>query len=292
MAEGPKPVAGPDTEVLTTLSHLPSLAPLFAKAILTRSHASTLPRTGLAVAEQAIDGDRLRRYQQLCGFRVSDVLPPTYLHLMTFPLGIALMAGSSFPFPLLGLVHVRNQIEQRRPVGAGERVTVAAWAENLREHPAGRQVDLISQARVGDELVWHEVSSYLHRERTSDRKAPSQPAIPDRRPVIRWRAAAGIGRHYGRVSGDRNPIHLSDLGAKAFGFPGAIAHGMWLEARTLAAFEGRLPDAGTFDVWFKTPVFLPSTLELQSAPTGPSWDFVVRSARSGKPHLTGTITAG
>lgn len=275
---------------MTTHDTIPSLGPLFAKAVLTRSHAKTLPDTRLSVADQPIDAERLWRYQQLCGFRVSAVLPPTYLHLMTFPLSISLMAGSSFPFPLLGLVHVANRIDQLRPVTSDERVTVSAWAQNLREHPAGRQVDLVSEARVADELVWHEVSTYLHREQSSAKKAPSDRGETLARPVIRWKAPAGVGRDYAAISGDRNPIHLADLTAKAFGFKGAIAHGMWLKARTLAAFEGRLPEAGAFEVAFKTPVFLPSTVELQSQEPGLSWDFEVHNVRNGKPHLTGTIS--
>ena len=71
-----------------------------------------------------------------------------------------------------------------------------------------------------------------------------------------------IGRRYAAVSGDRNPIHLHALTAQAFGFPSAIAHGMWLKARTLASLEGRLPDAYTADVAFKLPVLLPSTVSI------------------------------
>ncbi len=100
-----------------------------------------------------------------------------------------------------------------------------------------------------------------------------------------------IGRRYGAVSGDRNPIHLHALTARAFGFPSAIAHGMWLKARTLAALEGRLPDACTVDVAFKTPVFLPSTVAIAAAPSASGWALDVRNAKSGKPHLTGTVVA-
>lgn len=271
---------------------IPSLGPLFIKAVLTRRQAETLPDTRLSVADQPVDADRLWRYQQLCGFRVGPELPPTYLHLMTFPLSIALMAGSSFPLPLLGLVHVENRIQQGRPVQVEERVDVSAWAENLREHPAGRQVDLVSEARIEGEVVWHEVSTYLHREHATAKKAPSEQGETAMRPVIRWRAPSGVGRAYAAISGDRNPIHLSDLSAKVFGFKAAIAHGMWLKARTLAAFEGRLPAAGTFAVAFKTPIFLPATVELQSDQPQPgrSWNLTVHDVRTGRPHLTGTIS--
>jgi acyl dehydratase len=283
------------------LAAAPSTISLYRKAILKRGGSGELPEDRLQLSDQPIEADRLRRYQQLCGFRVSDLLPPTYLHLLSFPLSMALMTRPDFPFPLLGLIHVGNEISQHRPVRADERVTVRAWAANRRPHPAGQAVDLLSEARIGDELVWREVSSYLHRERSGDRKAgPDDKSGSGRKPtgeqrpgpVIRWQVPADIGRRYAGISGDRNPIHLYDLSAKVFGFRAAIAHGMWLKARTLAAFEGRLPGRLRIEVAFKTPVFLPSTVELQAASAGSGWQFEVRGVRSGKPHLAGTIDTG
>ena len=66
---------------------------------------------------------------------------------------------------------------------------------------------------------------------------------------------------------------------------------MWLKARTLAAFEGRLAEEFRVEVAFKTPVFLPSTVELQATagPAESGWQLEVHGVRSGKPHLAGTI---
>jgi len=305
----------------SALTAAPSTMALYRKAILHRgSGRNELPGDRLQLTDQPIEADRLWRYQQLCGFRVSDVLPPPYLHLLAFPLSMALMTRPDFPFPLLGLIHIGNEISQHRPVRADERVTVQAWAANRRPHPAGQAVDLVSEASIGDELVWREVSSYLHRERSGQGKsvdagrepaanaaspapsaeaalsaeaAPSEEpnAATEAAPVIQWRVPADIGRRYAAVSGDRNPIHLHDLTAKLFGFRAAIAHGMWLQARTLAAFEGRLPDRLRMEVAFKTPVFLPSTVELRVTPAEASRRIEVRSVRSGKPHLAGTIAS-
>jgi acyl dehydratase len=86
-----------------------------------------------------------------------------------------------------------------------------------------------------------------------------------------------------------NPIHLSGLTAKAFGFKRAIAHGMWVEARALAALTGRLPDAMAVDVVFRKPLFLPSTVILATAPVDGGWDLAVRNATTGAEHLVGTV---
>jgi acyl dehydratase len=98
-----------------------------------------------------------------------------------------------------------------------------------------------------------------------------------------------VGRRYAAVSGDVNPIHLNPLAARLFGFRRAIAHGMWLKARCLAAFEGRLPDAVTTEVEFKSPLLLPSTVGFASQPQGAGWRFAVAEVRSGRPHLSGSI---
>lgn len=283
---------------MPTLTSPPSLVALYAKAALTGPlhRGDALPDSRYALTDQAIDPDHLAAYQRVCGFRISDVLPPTYLHVLAFPVTVALMTEQAFPFPLIGLVHVANSISVARPVRAEETVSFDVRAADLRPHAAGRQLDLVVNARIDGETVWTGRSTYLRRggkpaERPSGDGRKTQPAQPTR-PVSLVRVAGDIGRRYGAVSGDRNPIHLHALTAKVFGFPSAIAHGMWLKARTLASLEGRLPSACTVDVAFKTPVLLPSTVAIGAERTDAGWTLDVRSPRTGKPHLSGSVTAG
>ena len=279
---------------MPSLTAPPALLPLYAKAAVTtplHRGGDSLPDSVYTLDEHAVDRAHLAAFQQVCGYRVTDVLPPTYLHVLAFPLSVALMTEPGFPFPLVGMVHVANSITLARAVSADERVSFRVRAADLRPHSAGRQFDLLAEASVDGELVWSGRSTYLRRGK------PSGDAQPERRPEMEPQAGGvsvvrvpgDIGRRYGAVSGDRNPIHLRKLAAKAFGFPSAIAHGMWLKARTLAALEGRLPDAYTVEVAFKTPVLLPSTVAIAAAPSDDGWTLDVRNARSGKPHLTGTV---
>jgi acyl dehydratase len=270
----------------------PSLPPLFAKAVVSgalRRGTRTLQGTHLTLASQAIDAAHLAAYQRLCEYRVGDILPPTYLHVLSFPLSVLRMTEGDFPFPLLGLVHVQNVVNQVRPVRIDETVSLDVWSDNLRPHPAGQQIDLVSEASIDGEVVWSETSTYLRRGTSSIPKEPQADSPPLSGATSQWRVPVDIGRKYAAVSGDRNPIHLHNLSAKALGFPKAIAHGMWLKARTLAAFEGRLPDQLTVEVAFKTPVFLPSTVELAAHHVDGNWTFELHNARSGKPHLLGEI---
>nr|MDT0659863.1 MaoC/PaaZ C-terminal domain-containing protein [Micromonospora sp. DSM 115978] len=289
----------------TELSALPAAGPLYRRAAIGlvplpgRSRRSAvLPDVELTVRGCAVDRDRLADYDRVCGFRLADTLPATFPHIMAFPIALRLMTAADFPFPLVGLVHLANRITVHRPIDAGERLDFSVRAADLRPHDRGRQLDVIATATVGGELVWRGVSTYLSKERAAGggggggrRDQGDRPASPASSAI--WRVDRRTGTDYARVSGDRNPIHTSRLGAKLLGFRTPIAHGMWSKARCLAALEGRLPNAYTVDVAFKLPVPLPSTVAFWAAPTsgGLAWVFGLRAGRTGRPHLAGTIDA-
>ncbi len=278
----------------TVLEAAPSMPALFARAVATaRGRGGDLPDTRLARTGVRVEAADLAAYDRVCGLPLADPLPPTYPHVLTFPLQVALMSDRSFPLALPGLVHVRNRIEVLRPVGADEALDLEVWAERFARHRTGATVDLCASVAAGGAEVWRSRSTYLARGATAPEGAPRSEldlAVGDlERPVATWRVPDDAGRRYARVSGDVNPIHLSVLTAKAFGFKRAIAHGMWVEARALAALSGRLPEAMAVDGVFRKPLFLPSTVTLATAPVDGGWDLAVRNAASGVEHLVGTV---
>jgi acyl dehydratase len=251
-----------------------------------------LPDLELELDGVEADRDRLAEYCRVCGFTLRETLPATYPHVLAFPLQMRLMADGSFPFPLLGLVHIDNSITQHRPIGAGERLDLTVRAEDLRPHPKGRAFTLIAEARSAGELVWSERGTILRRGKGDPdasgglRPAPvsaDAPAVPE------WKLDGGLGRRYAAVSGDRNPIHMHSLSAKAFGFPRAIAHGMWSKARCLAQLGGQVPDAFTVDVRFLKPVLLPARVRFASESDAKGTRFALRDARKDTPHLEGEL---
>ena len=279
----------------TELESVPSMPALFVRAAVTaRGRGGELPDTRLALSGVTPEGRQLAGYARVCGFGLADVLPPTFPHVLGFPLQVALMTDRSFPLALPGLVHVRNRIDVLRPIATGEALDLEVWAERFAAHRSGATVDLCASVRAGGEEVWRGRSTYLARGAEAPEGAPASDVdvvvgdLPDG--TIRWRVPDDTGRRYAKVSGDVNPIHLSGLTAKVFGFKRAIAHGMWVKARALAALEGRLPSSVRVDVAFRKPLFLPSTVTLATAPVPPGgWDVAVRSATSGAEHLVGVI---
>ena len=278
----------------TVLESAPNLAALIAKAAVTaRGRGGDLPDTRLARNGVTVDPDDLAAYNRVCGFPVGDTLPPTYPHMLTFPLQMALMSDRSFPLALPGFVHVRNRIDVMRAIRADEALDLEVWAERFAGHRSGATVDLCATVTVGGEEVWRSRSTYLSRGAKAPEGAPEadiEVRVGDlERVAATWRIPDDAGRRYAKVSGDVNPIHLSGLTAKAFGFKRAIAHGMWVKARVLGALAGRLPDALSIDVSFRKPLFLPSTVTLSTAQADGGWDVAVRNATSGTEHVVGII---
>lgn len=252
-----------------------------------------LPDLTLTLDEVEIDRSRLAAYDRVCGFDVGDVLPATYPHLLAFPLQLALMTDGSFPFPPVGLVHIANRIVQHRPLRAGERLSLRAWASDLEPHPRGQRFSLRSEARVGEELVWEEVSTNLRRGSgsagESGRELPSTEGLA---PVATWKLPGDLGRRYAGVSGDFNPIHIHPFSARLFGFPRAIAHGMWTKARCLAALAPRLPGKFTVEVAFRKPILLPGHVTFASGDADAGPLFGVRDEKRGSAHLDGRVSFG
>jgi acyl dehydratase len=278
----------------TVLDTPPNLPALFARAALTaRGRSGELPGIRLARTGVTVDAGQLAGYARICGFPLGDALPATFPHLLGFPLQVALMSDRAFPLALPGLVHVRNRIAVHRPIGTGEPLDLEVWAERFARHPRGATVDLCASVSAGGAEVWRGRSTYLARGAQAPAGSPAADVdVPvgalDRVAVV-WPVPADTGRRYAGVSGDVNPIHLSGLTAKAFGFKRAIAHGMWVQARALAALSGRLPDAVAVDAAFRKPLFLPSTVTLSTEPVDGGWDLAVRNERSGTEHMVGTV---
>src|SRR3954452_15922401 len=279
-----------------TLDSPPRILPLYARAAAAtvgrRGSAAIPTDLALELPDVAIDPAHLAAYAKVCRFRLRDELPATYLHVVAFPLHLALMGDRRFQFGAVGLIHVANRIVQHRPVRLDERVAMHVSATALEPHPRARASTTVSEASVSDEVVWTDESTILKREAKNGEPGKRGEAPPEPPPAgAQWRLPGDLSRRYAAVSGDRNPIHMHNVPAKLLGFPRTIAHGMWTKARCLAALESRLPRAFAVEARFRTPVLLPSTVTFGAADEDAgAIRFAVRAARDGAPHLDGRIS--
>jgi acyl dehydratase len=300
------------------LTRSPRILPLYLRAAATlvpgANHLPGLPGGSGRIPELELmlrgaraDPERLASYRELCGYANAARLPVTYPHVLAFPLHMALMADPGFPFGAPGLIHVENRIACRRPIEPEERLDMRVHATQLVPARRGRSFSIVTEAHAGDEPVWEEHSTMLWRgggdgERRRDGeprfdgdRSPAQSSRPAAlgADVVQstWRVPGDIGRRYGAISGDRNPIHMYPLVARAFGFPRAIAHGMWTKARSLAALEDELPEAFTTDVRFVKPLLLPASASFECERLCDDLVFSLRGESNDALHLGGRVQA-
>jgi acyl dehydratase len=275
---------------------IPKALGLFAKVALStlkKNHFITLPQAEYSVDAIKIDRKHLSSYNAICGYQDLETLPPLYLGILSMPLQLSLMVDEDFPFAIIGLVHIRNTVEQFKPVNASDTIALSVRFGEVTPHEKGKSFTFISTAKVRGELVWESVATYLSF-------CKSEGVVPkSKKKELRLAQKAGdlnedfnlpedLGRRYALISGDFNLIHMHAVTAKAFGFKRAIAHGMWTKARSLAAL-GELPSAYFLDVQFKMPVFLPNKVHLHAQTVGKKTTFELTNAKDAKPHLFGML---
>jgi len=279
----------------------PPIAPAYLRILFSRKPpfiTDAVPRIEGTIERFVVNRRHLTRYRKVCGDSDSSLLPITYPHVLATPLHLALIACEAFPVNLLGVVHTRNTIVQHRPLRVDDIGEIRAWLEGHRETARGQEIDLQTQIRVGPDVVWSETCTFLARRRDRSRArreggVPAVVEVPPRREVttsLAFTVPSAVGRQYARVSGDFNPIHIADAGARFFGFKRAIAHGMW----SLAHCAARIGDAAfsrpcTLDVAFKRPIVFSSCVVLESWITEGHVGFTLRDSQAERGHLLGSV---
>jgi hypothetical protein len=282
-----------------TLQRMPATGANYLKAAmsLTRKVEGevAIPSLSATLPELRVDPAQLSAYREICGFGSGEDLPITFPQVIAAAIQMHLLNQPQFPIPLVGLVHLRNRIEQQRALKADETFSVNVRTEGGgRTTDKGLEFDFITEFAVADSVVWQATATVLHRAKKKDKpsgkRAPSGSADAGLSHYESFDAPADIGRRYGRISGDMNPIHLSPLSARLFGYPRAIAHGMWSLARCAALLEPRLGGVPrTLDVAFKQPLFLPGRVALKHRQGDRGFEFSLLARNSDKVHLTGSL---
>ncbi len=255
---------------------------------------SSIPELEAVQAPQPIESSHLGEFLRVCGLDETAQVPLTYPHVLAARLQLALLSSPAFPLRLLGLVHLRNEIVQYRPIGAEDKIGLRITVGGHRDTDKGQEFDIVTRATRGDELVWLETSTALARgPRTAkttssgETPPPDQPSFTDR---VSWQVPADIGRRYAGVSADYNPIHLSPMTAKWFGFRRPIAHGMWSVARCFGelglSYPRRRCEAR---VAFGKPLYMPGWVVLDSRSDGERTDYRLCDPEGGRVFLSGAI---
>lgn len=279
-----------------TLTKLPSPFSLYMGAAASASRKPKgkieIPALEARLENVQADARQLEGYNQVCGFTHSDVLPITFPQVMVTGLHMYLMTQPQFPLPLLGLVHLRNSITQQRPLRLDEAYSVTVKLGESREIRAGLEFDLITEFALGDERLYRAVTTVLYRNAAPKSNGKPRAETPDSAlsEYLSFDAPADIGRRYAKVGKDYNPIHLWATTARLFGFPRAIAHGMWSLARCAALTQNRLKgEPRELLVQFKQPLLLPGKVAVKFNLQADGVHFALLARNASKTHLTGSL---
>lgn len=275
------------------LKKLSNPAELYARIATTflKKGKGDLPDIAIQLENTTLTPDKVKKYNKICGFNHSIIVPATYIHAYIFPLHTYLLSQPDVPFPLPGLIHFANSIKQYRPLYIGEEFSVTCKLGNLIAHDKGQAFEILSYVDVHGKRIWEDVSIYLYKgkEGIGNILDWNQPILNDNCIKESWSLYHNLGFEFAIASGDFNPIHLHPLTAKVFGFQRHIIHGMWSVGRILALLENRVPESFELTASFKTPIYLPASVIFRHEKTDEGFNFDIVDHTQEKPHLKGYI---
>jgi len=276
------------------MTQLPSTTRVLLRGLLRRRPGligRTVPRLESHASGVMVDAAWLRNFRTLADSPDGDTLPLMAPQILAGPLHAQVLSDPAMPVGVLGLVHVRQQITQLRPIPATAPLDLDVWLQGHRPARQGAELDLHTSVRLHGEVAWEGVTTALARGPWKDDQADGAPPEADPLPdasAVSWRVPEDIGRRWRHVAGDPNPIHLHRLVARPFGFKAAIAHGTWLLARILGTL-GEADGPATVDARFRRPVFLPATASFRHHVHDGTIRFELRDPSRDKAHLQGEL---
>lgn len=239
----------------------------------------------LTLPWQDLSANALNGYQQLFQF-AAEHRPLTSYFLPIQRAQLYCMLKNSFGFSPIGLIHTQNSMRWLHPITPLSQPLQLSTAVQLL--PSEPEQPLICQFSSflhptltefpadpsGLPLVYLSCQShYLIKRGRSAVQANSYLAPDPTTAIAGWQVGANAGRQYAKLSGDFNPIHLTNITARLFGMRQAIIHGMHTVATVEAHLRRNQPPLNMLNAQFKRPLPLGKNALLfqQNAGAGSVW---------------------
>lgn len=276
-------------------SRLPSVWATYPRVLLTRrpplSDVKDPPEISVSVRGVTVDAGAVARYAAMCGFEPATGVPVTFPHVLAMPLHLKIFALGDFPLRPMGLIHLANVIESPGEFEAGRPVDIKVSACHYRQTDAGLAFDMNTEISRGDQSLWRETCVFLSRWPEPMARGGARPPRPPKAPkdstvLAEFDVSLATAWAYARVSRDYNPIHMNDRAARFFGLRGAIGHGMWSLARSLAqAPHPAIPGGTRIETQFLTPVQLPARVAIKEWVAEGHKKRALCDVRTGRVHM-------
>ncbi|MFH1132130.1 MAG: MaoC/PaaZ C-terminal domain-containing protein [Pseudomonadota bacterium] len=199
------------------------------------------------------------------GFSANDILPPMYFTTWGLRPYLDVLCSEPLSLNLWGLIQVQNDLVVHRPIATRDKVDCLVSAQQVHRDGDRTLVTVLAESRVDGELTT-EVRTTLLADRKRIAQDHEESLVDtdenDWQEIRNLRFGADLGRRYGLLTGDLNPIHLHPITSRLFGFERPIVHGFCLKAMVAHALirqNGGDPKGfQRLKVRFRAPVALPS----------------------------------
>ena len=224
------------------------------------------------------------KYCKLVGWKNAEQMHPFYWQVRGLSLQLRLLSHGKSPFKLLGLVHLQNRVEEYVECRTDIPCELVARFGTVYQHRRGLAVEVTVTGNQRGQRVYSATGTYLMQTSLKPGPLPAyESAIagpgessPETAELV---FSAAMVRRYAKVSGDVNPIHLSTLTARLFGFKRAIVHGMYSGATAVSELDKQQALNGkAVQLAFKRPMFVPAKAVLFSEQGDESTHFSLVSA--------------
>ncbi|MEG3766170.1 MaoC/PaaZ C-terminal domain-containing protein [Alteromonas sp. 14N.309.X.WAT.G.H12] len=251
-----------------------------------------------------LDATQYQQFCQLTDWDNMDIVHPCFLQAVSLPMHMACLSHKRSPFPLLGLIHRSNRIQQFGPLDIQAPFHFSVGFEGITAHKLGWDIHMYTRVMQAEVPCYEASSTYLVRARAphTGGKIPRkehgktfQDESLSEKYVFKaaLSAPSNMGRRYAKVSKDANPIHLYAATARLFGFPQAIAHGMWTLSYCVSQFEvaDRVKHISV-QCDFKKPLLLPGNAKLLAYEENGETHFSLINDEGGSAHINGSLAQG
>jgi len=247
------------------MEKLPLLENIFLKSFLTITRGVKIEKEGIQLSKTfrnvEIDKPSLERFSAYMGWKGQVPLP--YYYIMAQRAQAHIMLSEDFTIALPGMIHLSNELEILKPVNSTQSFDITSKV-NVEYKEEGSLIPLFEVTFYqNDNPTIICKSTYLAKRKSkkTTKKARKEIQIlsnPDH--LINWKIEKGMGKSYGRASGDKNPIHTSNLFAKIVGFRGMIMQGWYMASRIVFEYEKiHKKSCNYLHVDFISPLYMPST---------------------------------
>ncbi|HDP33994.1 MAG TPA: hypothetical protein ENN29_02670 [Candidatus Hydrogenedentes bacterium] len=254
-----------------------------------------IPRLEATWSQATESPQKIQAYRELCGIGNDGNLPLLYPHVLTSSMHIHLITDKKFPASALGAVHARMHIMQHRPIADTQAVDIRCRISDARALKAGLETDIATTLSIGDERVWESVATYIFRGRKFGKPGEQHPWASFEelgQPTLeaQWHVPVDMGKRYAKITGDYNPIHVSRILAKLFGFKRDIVHGMWCLCRCLAHIQDFSYEPPVrLDAAFKGPVFMDSECAMKCHEIDQGYRFDLYNQGNPRPSIVSVM---